>query len=114
VDPYAPHWAPAKYKGEWVEFPTYSKECYEDAATGLNPDATHDCGKPFGPIWKVGWSGLKDKWPGAYAAIKAFTLNNDEMGAMITKVDLDGKKVEDVVAEWIGANEARWSGWIKK
>ncbi|MBV2187359.1 MAG: ABC transporter substrate-binding protein, partial [Rhizobium sp.] len=111
---YAPHWAPAKYKGEWVEFPTYSKECYEDASTGLNPDATHDCGKPFGPIWKVGWSGLKDKWPGAYAAIKAFTLNNDEMGAMITKVDLDGKKVEDVVAEWIGANEARWSGWIKK
>lgn len=111
---YAPHWAPAKYKGEWVEFPTYSKECYEDAAAGLNPDATHDCGKPFGPIWKVGWSGVKDKWPGAYAAIKAFTLNNEEMGAMITKVDLDGKKVEDVVAEWIGANEARWSGWIKK
>ncbi|MBA3042781.1 MAG: ABC transporter substrate-binding protein [Alphaproteobacteria bacterium] len=111
---YAPHWAPAKYKGEWVEFPPYSKECYEDAAAGLNPDATHDCGKPFGPIWKVGWSGVKDKWPGAYAAIKAFTLNNEEMGAMITKVDLDGKKVEDVVAEWIGANEARWSGWIKK
>ncbi|WP_454289598.1 ABC transporter substrate-binding protein [Rhizobium arsenicireducens] len=111
---YAPHWAPAKYKGEWVEFPTYSKECYEDAAAGLNPDATHDCGKPFGPIWKVGWSGMKDKWPGAYAAIKAFNINNDEMGAMITKVDLDGKKVDEVVAEWIGANEARWSGWIKK
>ncbi len=111
---YAPHWAPAKYKGEWVKFPTYSKECYEDAAAGLNPDATHDCGKPFGPIWKVGWSGMKDKWPGAYAAIKAFNINNDEMGAMITKVDLDGKKVDEVVAEWIGANEARWSGWIEK
>jgi glycine betaine/proline transport system substrate-binding protein len=111
---YAPHWARAKYKGEWVKFPTYSKECYEDAAAGLNPDATHDCGKPFGPIWKVGWSGMKDKWPGAYAAIKAFNINNDEMGAMITKVDLDGKKVDEVVAEWIGANEARWSGWIEK
>lgn len=111
---YAPHWAPAKYKGEWVDFPPYSKECYEDAAAGLNPEATHDCGKPFGPIWKVGWSGVKDKWPGAYAAIKAFNINNDEMGAMITKVDLDGKKVDEVVAEWIGANEARWSGWIKK
>ena len=110
---YAPHWAPAKYKGEWVEFPAYSKECYEDAAKGINPDAAYDCGKPFGPIWKVGWSGVKDKWPGAYAAIKAFTLDNAEMGAMITKVDLDGKKVSDVVAEWMGANEARWSGWIK-
>ena len=33
---------------------------------------------------------------------------------MITKVDLDGGKVSDVVAEWMGANEARWSEWIKK
>lgn len=111
---YAPHWAPAKYKGEWVEFPKYSKECYNDPAVGVNPDATHDCGKPFGPIWKVGWAGVKDKWPGAHKAIKAFNLNNDEMGAMITKVDLEGKKVNEVVAEWMAANEARWSEWIKK
>lgn len=111
---YAPHWAPAKYKGEWVEFPQYTKECYEDAASGSNPDMAYDCGKPFGPIWKVAWSGLKDKWPGAHEAIKAFNVSNDEMGAMITKVDLDGKKVEEVVAEWVGANEAKWSEWIKK
>jgi glycine betaine/proline transport system substrate-binding protein len=111
---YAPHWATAKYKGEWVEFPEYTKECYTDPASGSNPDMAYDCGKPFGEIWKVGWAGVKDKWPGAYKAIKAFTIDNDEMGQMITKVDLDGKKVEDVVAEWMGANEARWSEWIKK
>jgi len=74
----------------------------------------YDCGKPFGPIWKVAWSGLKDKWPGAHEAIKAFTVSNDEMGAMITKVDLEGQKVEEVVAEWVGANEAKWSEWIRK
>ena len=34
-----------------------------------------------GPIWKVSWSGLKDKWPSAYDAIKKFNINNDEMGA---------------------------------
>ena len=111
---YAPHWAPVKYKGEWVEFPPYSKECYDDPAASVNPDATYDCAKPSGPIWKVGWAGVKDKWPGAYSAIKAFKINNDEMGAMITKVDLDGQKVSDVVAEWMKANEARWSEWIKK
>lgn len=110
---YAPHWAPAKYKGEWVEFPPYSKECYTDAKTGTNAELPYDCGKPFGEIWKVAWVGLKDKWPGAYKAIKAFTINNDEMGQMITKVDLEGKKVEEVAAEWMGANEARWSEWIK-
>lgn len=110
---YAPHWAPAKYEGEWVEFPEYTAECYTDESWGLNPDMAYDCGKPFGDIWKVGWAGVKDKWPGAYEAIKAFTIDNDEMGAMITEVDLDGKSIDAVVADWMGANEARWSEWIK-
>ncbi|MGB3900249.1 MAG: ABC transporter substrate-binding protein [Mesorhizobium sp.] len=111
---YAPHWAPIKYKGEWVQFPEYTKECYEDPSWGINPDAAYDCGKPYGNIWKVGWAGVKDKWPDAYKAIKAFTIDNEEMGQMISKVDVDGQKLDDVVAEWIGANEARWSEWIKK
>lgn len=110
---YAPHWAPVKYQGAWVDFPAYSAECYNDAATGLNPDMAYDCGKPRGPIWKVGWAGVKDKWPGAYKAIKAFNISNDEMGAMVSAVDLDGKTVEAVVAEWMAANEARWAEWIK-
>ncbi|MBX3530787.1 MAG: ABC transporter substrate-binding protein [Rhizobiaceae bacterium] len=111
---YAPHWAPAKYQGEWVEFPEYTAECYTDATWGSNPAATYDCGKPFGEIWKVGWAGLKDKWPGAHKAIVAFTIDNDEMGKMITEVDLNGKQIADVVAAWMDANEARWSEWIKK
>ncbi|MBX3578460.1 MAG: ABC transporter substrate-binding protein [Rhizobiaceae bacterium] len=111
---YAPHWAPAKYKGEWVEFPEYTKECYTDPAWGSNTSELYDCGKPFGEIWKVGWAGVKDKWPGAYSAIKAFTIDNDAMGQMITKVDLEGQTVSAVVQEWMGANEATWSKWIGK
>ncbi len=109
---YAPHWAPAKYEGEWVEFPEYTAECYNDPAWGGNTDAAYDCGKPFGEIWKVGWAGLKDKWPGAHAVIGRFNIDNAEMGAMITAVDLDGKSLEAVVGEWMTANEARWNGWI--
>jgi glycine betaine/proline transport system substrate-binding protein len=109
---YAPHWAPAKFDGEWVEFPPYSAECYSDASTGVNPDLAYDCGKPRGPIWKVAWVGVKDKWPGAYEAIKAFTVENDEMAEMIVKVDLEGQSVESVVNEWVAANEDRWKGWI--
>jgi glycine betaine/proline transport system substrate-binding protein len=109
---YAPHWAPQKYEGEWVEFPTYEPACYTDPAWGSNPAATHDCGKPFGPIWKAGWAGLEGKWPGAANAIKAFSIDNDAMGAMITKVDLEGQAIEDVVDEWMDANEAVWSVWI--
>jgi glycine betaine/proline transport system substrate-binding protein len=61
----------------------------------------------------VTWSGVRDKWPGAVKAIEAFTVSNDEMGAMIAEVDLEGRRVEEVVAEWITDNEARWSEWIK-
>jgi glycine betaine/proline transport system substrate-binding protein len=109
---YSPHWATAKYKGEWIEFPKYEPACYTDPAWGENKSATHDCGKPRGPIWKVGWAGLKDKWPGAHKAIKAFTLDNDEMSQMIVAVDLEGKKIEEVVADWIAKNESRWKPWI--
>jgi glycine betaine/proline transport system substrate-binding protein len=109
---YAPHWAPAKYDGAWVEFPEYSPECYNDPSVGVNPDMAYDCGKPHGEIWKVGWAGVADKWPGAYAAIKAFTIDNTEMGQMITDVDLNGETVDAVVAAWMDANEARWKGWI--
>lgn len=111
---YAPHWAPVKYEGEWVEFPTYEAACYTDPAWGGNPDAAYDCGKPFGEIRKAGWVGMKDKWPGAYEAVKAFALDNDTMGALVTEVDLNGKSIDEVVAAWMTANEAVWSAWIDK
>jgi len=109
---YAPHWAPSKFDGEFVEFPKYTDECYKDAKWGSNTSAKYDCGKPRGPIWKVSWSGMKGKWPGAYAALKAFTISNEEMGTMVADVDLKKKKLEDVVAAWMSANESRWKGWI--
>ncbi len=110
---YAPHWAPIKFDGEWVKFPTYEAACYSDPAWGSNPDLPYDCGKPRGPIWKVSWSGVKDKWPGAYKAIKNFTISNSEMGAMVAAVDLEGKDLDAVVADWINNNEATWKGWIQ-
>ena len=109
---YAPHWAPAKYEGEFVEFPPYSAECYADPSVGVNPDAAYDCGKPRGPIWKVSWAGLGGKWPGAETAIKNFNLSNADYGAMVAEVDLQGKTVEETVAAWMAANKDTWMGWI--
>ena len=109
---YVPHWAPAKYEGEFVEFPPYTPECYTDPSVGVNPDLAYDCGKPRGPIWKAAWAGMEGKWPGAFKAVQAYTLNNEEMSAMVGAVDLDGKSVDDVVAAWMDANKDRWQGWI--
>ena len=77
----------------------------------MNPNMAHDCGKPRGPIWKVAWAGMKDKWPGAYSALKDFTISNDEMSQMIVDVDLEGQKIDDVVAKWIKDNESNWQAW---
>ncbi len=108
---YTPHWAPAKYEGEWVEFPKYTAECYQDPGWGSNPNMAYDCGKPRGPIWKVAWAGMKDKWPGAYAALKDFSISNDDMSQLIVNVDLEGQKIDDVVAGWLKENESNWQAW---
>ncbi|MCB4457365.1 ABC transporter substrate-binding protein [Leisingera sp. McT4-56] len=109
---YVPHWAPAKYDGEFVEFPAYSAECYSDPSVGVNPDKAYDCGKPRGPIWKAAWAGLPEKWPGAYEIIQGYSLSNEEMSAMVGKADLEGVDIDTVVSDWMAANKDRWSGWI--
>ena len=108
---YAPHWAPIKFEGEWVEFPEYTDECYEDPSWGMNKDMAYDCGKPFGWIKKVGWKAGEDKWPCAYETVRNFRIDNDSIGAMIGEVDLDGKSVDDVVEAWIEANRSTWKEW---
>ncbi|MBX3569401.1 MAG: ABC transporter substrate-binding protein [Rhizobiaceae bacterium] len=110
---YSPHWAPAKYKGEWVEFPEYTPECYTDPKWGSNPDAQYDCGKPHGEIYKYAWGGMKDKWPVAYKVAKNYTIDTEVLNGLSGEVDLDGKAPEDVAAAWIAANEATWKKWAE-
>ncbi|WP_294612081.1 ABC transporter substrate-binding protein [uncultured Roseovarius sp.] len=109
---YSPHWAPTKYEGSFVKFPAYTTECYEDPSWGGNPSLAYDCGKPTGPIWKVAWAGLEETWPGAAKAVEAFTISNEDMGAMVGEVDLNGKSVDEVSDAWLAANKDTWSAWI--
>ena len=110
---YSPHWAPAKYKGEWVQFPEYDPACYTDAKWGVNPDLKYDCGKPHGEIWKYAWAGMKDKWPVAYKVAKNYTIDTDVLNSLSGQVDLDGKSIEDVAAAWVAANEKTWRAWAQ-
>ncbi len=110
---YAPHWAVAKFDGEWVEFPEYTDECYNDPSWGMNKDMAYDCGKPFGWIKKVGWKGGEKKWPGAFKAIRKFHIENDAMSQMIVEIDLEGKDLDAVVTNWMDNNKSTWQAWIK-
>jgi glycine betaine/proline transport system substrate-binding protein len=108
-----PHWVPIKYKGEFVEFPRYTDECYSDPSWGVNPKLAYDCGKPRGWVKKIGWAGGDKKWPKAFQTIRKFRLNNEIMGRLVGEVDLEGRKADVVVAEWLDKNEAIWKKWTQ-
>jgi len=110
---YTPHWAPIKFKGEWVKFPEYTEACYNDAKWGSNPNMKYDCGKPHGWIKKVGWKGGEKKWPCAYQAVRKFRIDNATEGRMIGEIDLDGRKLETVVKEWMDKNKPTWKKWTE-
>ena len=108
---YSPHWAPAKYEGEWVEFPEHTPECYTDPKWGINPDMAYDCGKPHGEIWKYANIEMKNTWPIAYNVAKNYTMDAKELGLLGAQVDLEGKTIEEVAEAWVSANESKWRGW---
>jgi glycine betaine/proline transport system substrate-binding protein len=110
---YTPHWAPAKYKGEWVQFPEWTPECYNDPAWGSNPDKAYDCGKPHGEIYKYSWKGFADKWPVAHKIAKNMKFTDDEMNQLIGQVDLDKKSLDEVADAWIAANGDKIKQWAQ-
>ncbi len=101
---YSPHWAPIRFKGEFVDLPPYSDDC---------PKKGFGCEKKASPIMKLATTGADKKWPKAYALIKAFEMTNDEYGNLTGKVDLDGKSVDSVTDGWIAYNKDRWSKWMQ-
>ncbi len=110
---YSPHWAPAKYKGEWVQFPEYQPACYTDPKWGVNPNMKYDCGKPHGEIWKYAWKGMKAKWPEAYKVAKNYTITAPELDKLAAQVDLDGKSIDDVAKNWVDTHKSTWEAWTK-
>jgi glycine betaine/proline transport system substrate-binding protein len=60
----------------------------------------------------MAWIGLKDKWPAAHAILSAYKLRNEDQIPMMNAIDQEGRKIKDVVREWVNANEAIWKPWV--
>ena len=104
---------PRNTRASIVEFPPYSTECYEDPSDGVNPDAAYDCGKPTGPIWKVAWAGVEEKWPGAAEIIRDFHPHQRRRWARWCRPWIwTESPLTTVAAEWMARNEAKVDGWI--
>jgi glycine betaine/proline transport system substrate-binding protein len=110
---YVPHWYFEDVPGDWVQFPAYDDQCFADAAWGENPDSTHDCGYRPGYIWKLGSNGFNAANQDAARLVHLFTVSTADVSKATGAIEIDGRDVEDVAAEWIENNQALWAPWIR-
>ncbi len=110
---WAPHWIHAELKFDWIELPAAHADCGTDPKHGFDPNKTGDCGFAQANIGKVVWKGFKDKWPGAYKLVEMMSLDNNTQNVMMLEIDNKKRKLEEVVAEWVNANEATWKPWVE-
>ena len=109
---WAPHWIHAEHKFNWIDLPAPAADCATNPAPGFDANKTGDCGFAQANIGKIVWKGFKDKWPGAYKLVQALSLDNETQNLMMLEIDNKGRKLEEVVAEWVAANEATWKPWV--
>lgn len=102
-----PHWIFADADFNWVEWNAVDGECVEESQ---GKDTA--CGFQQARVEKIIWSGAEAKWPAAYKMLTALTITNADENAAILEIDTKGRPLEEVVAEWIDNNEARWKPWI--
>jgi glycine betaine/proline transport system substrate-binding protein len=104
---WTPHSIHAKYQLTAVKLPDYSASCYEKAASGGVA-----CDYPPDTLFKIAWSGLKEKAPDAYQFLKNMKYSNDDQISMIAAVDAEKKTAEQAARDWVNAHEAVWKAWI--
>ncbi|WP_146344845.1 ABC transporter substrate-binding protein [Falsiphaeobacter marinintestinus] len=103
-----PHWAMSAYDVQFVDLPVGEEACFNDPAWGPNPNAVNDCDFAPSRIFKAGWSGIEETWPAAYEILTNYTLSVEAQQPMMGAVDVDGGKVQEVVAAWMAENESSW------
>ncbi|MEB8386305.1 ABC transporter substrate-binding protein [Rhodobacteraceae bacterium KMM 6894] len=106
-----PHWVPSVFEGEYVQFPKFEEACFTDPAWGPNPDATYDCGKPYGWIKKMAWAGGEEVWPCAYEIVRNYEMDNETIADLLVEIDLNGRPSTEVATEWLQANADTWQKW---
>ena len=95
-----PHWIHAALDLVKVELPEHSDDKWP--GTGWAEDVTYNYGNPE----------LASDHPEVVEVIKNFRLTNDMQAPLILAIDVDGKDMEEVVSEWMEANEDVWKAWL--
>ena len=103
-----PHWLFAENEMNWVEWDAADGECVEESGQSKG----NACGFQQASISKIASKGFADAYPGANAIYEAYSIGNDVQNAMMLEIDQKGRDLEEVVAEWVSANESTWAPWV--
>lgn len=108
---WTPHSIHAKYDLTPVKLPEYNDACYAKAKEG-----GVNCDYPQDVLFKIAWSGLKDKAPDAYQFLKNMQYKNEDQIGMMAQAEGDKsdpkKAAEKAARDWINAHESVWKAWL--
>lgn len=97
---WAPHWIHAALDLVEIELPVYEESKWP--ATNWPQDVTFKYANP----------GMMEEHPEVVQLIRNHRLTNDQQAGMIYEVDVKKRDVEEVVDEWMQANETTWRKWM--
>ena len=97
---WTPHWIFAALDLVEVELPPYDEAKWP--ATNWPQDITFKYGNPESV----------ENHPEVIALLKKHRLTNDQQAGMIYEVDVNKRDVDEVVDEWMEANESVWRTWL--
>ncbi|MCY4220318.1 MAG: ABC transporter substrate-binding protein [Thiotrichales bacterium] len=104
-----PHWLFAALDFDWVSWDPAGGECVEESGQKRGSA----CGFQQASVDKIVNKDVATKWPGAYRLMEMVTVDNATQNTLMLEIDNKGRKLEEVVAEWVEANEATWSPWVE-
>ena len=104
-----PHQIFAAYEFDWVTWDPAEGECVEESGQKRGSA----CGFQQASVDKIVNKDVATKWPGAYKLLEMISIDNATQNAMIFEIDENKRPLEEVVAEWVEANEATWGPWAE-
>jgi len=110
---WTPNWVEAKYKGQFVEFPSYHPDCETKPEWGVNKEFLYDCGNPTnGWLKKVAWHQMPTKWPCAFETLLKINFTNAMLANLAYQVDVKQFTYQQVAKQWLADNQDKWNPWI--
>ncbi len=95
-----PHWIHAKLDLVEVALPEHSEEAWP--ASDWPQDVTFNYGSPS----------LAEEHPEVAALITNMNLSNEQQAQLILEIDVNKREMQEVVDEWMAANEDVWRTWM--